>query len=132
MWYETLYKVLDTINVVILYVIGVPFFLQLIYMLLFWLPKKKWKKTDKINRIAVVIPAHNEADVIYDTVRLVIEKQKYPREMFDVYVIADNCTDNTAELARQAGARKVFEHFDENPKHHMVGYALKYGLPFWP
>ena len=128
MWYETLYKVLDTINVVILYVIGVPFFLQLIYMLLFWLPKKKWKKTDKINRIAVVIPAHNEADVIYDTVRLVIEKQKYPRDMFDIYVIADNCTDNTAELARQAGARKVFEHFDDNPKHHMVGYALKYGF----
>ena len=128
MWYETLYKVLDTINVVILYVIGVPFFLQLIYMLLFWLPKKKWKKTDKINRIAVVIPAHNEADVIYDTVKSVIEKQKYPKDMFDVYVIADNCTDNTAELARQAGARKVFEHFDDDPKHHMVGYALKYGF----
>ena len=99
MWYETLYKVLDTINVVILYVIGVPFFLQLIYMLLFWIPKKKWKKTDKINRIAVVIPAHNEEDVIYDTVRLVIEKQKYPRDMFDIYVIADNCTDKTKELA---------------------------------
>ena len=79
MWYETLYKVLDTINVVILYAIGVPFFLQLIYMLLFWLPKKTYKKTDKINRIAIVIPAHNEEDVIYDTVRLVIEKQKYPK-----------------------------------------------------
>ena len=128
MWYETLYKVLETINVVILYVIGVPFFLQLIYMLLFWLPKKTFKKTDKINRIAIVIPAHNEEDVIYDTVKSVIDKQKYPREMFDIYVIADNCTDKTVQLAKEAGATKVFEHYDDDPKHHMVGYALKYGF----
>ena len=126
-WWDQLYEVLNTINTVILYVIGVPFFLQLIYMLFFWLPKKKFKKTEKINRICVVIPAHNEEDVIYDTVKSVIDKQKYPRDMFDVYVIADNCTDKTEELAKKAGAT-VFVHTDDNPKHHMVGYALEYGL----
>ncbi|MCR5741551.1 MAG: glycosyltransferase family 2 protein [Gammaproteobacteria bacterium] len=127
MWYDTLYQVLDKINTVILYGIGIPFFLQLIYMLLFWIPKKKFKKTEKKNRIAVVIPAHNEEDVIYDTVKELFDKQKYPKELFDVYVIADNCTDKTEELAMKAGAT-VFVHKDDNPKHHMVGYALEYGL----
>ncbi|MBP5694169.1 MAG: glycosyltransferase family 2 protein [Bacilli bacterium] len=127
MWYETLYQVLDIINQIILYVIGVPFFLQLIYMLFFFIPKKTFKKTEKKNRIAIVIPAHNEEDVIYDTVKEIFEKQDYPHDLFDVYVIADNCTDKTKELAIKAGAT-VFEHFDNNPKHHMVGYALKYGL----
>lgn len=123
---EQIFHVLDTINTVILIGIGIPFFLQLFYMLLFFIPKKKFKKTDKINRIAVVIPAHNEEDVIYDTVKL-LERQKYPRDMFDVYVIADNCTDKTIELATKAGA-KVYIHNDDDPKHHIVGYALKYGF----
>jgi len=127
MWWDNLYKVLETINTVILYVIGVPFFLQMIFMLLFWIPKKKFKKTEKINKIAVIIPAHNEEDVIYDTIRSLIEKQKYPRDMYDIYVIADNCTDKTIELAKKAGAI-VIEHIDNDPKHHMVGYALSYGL----
>lgn len=126
-WWDDVYNVLNTINVVILYAIGVPFGLQLLFMLFFWIPKKTFPKTDKINRIAVIIPAHNEEDVIYDTVKSVIEKQKYPRDMFDVYVIADNCTDQTAELARKAGAT-VFIHTDDDPKHHMVGFALKYGF----
>ncbi len=127
MWYDTVYQVLDIINQVILYVIGVPFFLQLIYMLFFFIPKKTFKKTEKKNRIAIVIPAHNEEDVIFDTVKEIFNKQDYPHELFDVYVIADNCTDRTKELAIQAGAT-VFEHIDDNPKHHMVGFALEYGL----
>lgn len=127
MWYDWVYYYLTQINVGILIFIGIPFGLQLIYMLLFWLPKKTFKKTDKINRIAVVIPAHNEEDVIYDTVKDVIDNQKYPREMFDIYVIADNCNDKTEELAKKAGAT-VFVHTDPDPKHHMVGYALEYGF----
>ena len=126
-WWDNLYEVLNVINTVILYFIGIPFGLQLIYMLLFWIPKKVFPKSDKINRIAVIIPAHNEEDVIYDTVKELFDKQKYPHDMFDVYVIADNCTDKTEELAKKAGAT-VFVHTDPDPKHHMVGYALEYGF----
>lgn len=74
-----------------------------------------------------MIPAHNEEDVIYDTVKDLFDNQDYPIELFDVYVIADNCTDKTAELARKAGAN-VLIHTDPDPKHHMVGYALEYGF----
>ena len=126
-WYDIVYQVFDKINTVILYIIGIPFIIQLLYMLLFWIPKKVFPKTEKKNKIALVIPAHNEEDVIYDTVKDVIDNQKYPRELFDVYVIADNCNDKTEELAKKAGAT-VFVHTDPDPKHHMVGYALEFGF----
>ena len=126
-WWDILYQVLNNINVVILYVIGVPFFLQLFYMLLFFIPKKVFPKTEKKNKIAVIIPAHNEEDVIYDTVHELFERQNYSKDLFDVYVIADNCDDKTKELAEKAGAT-VFVHNDPDPKHHMVGFALEYGF----
>lgn len=121
-----IYNILNEINNVVLYIIGIPFTLQIIYLLLSWVPKKKFKKSEKINRICILIPAHNESAVIYDTVRLLKEKQTYPKEMFDIYVVADNCTDNTAELAANAGA-KVLVHNDPDPKTHIVSYAIKYG-----
>ena len=124
-WAQQLFIVLNNINNVILYFIGIPFILQMIYMLLFFLPKKTFPKSDKKSKICVVIPAHNEADVIYNTVKDLIDKQTYPREMFDVYVVAHNCTDNTKEEAEKAGA-VVFELNDEDPSKHIVAYALKH------
>ncbi len=125
-WHVTLYNVLTTVNNVILIVIGIPFMLQMLYMLLFWLPKKVFPKSETKNRICVIIPAHNEEDVIGETVRLLFEKQNYPKELFDVYVVAHNCTDRTAEIAEQAGA-KVFRLDDPDPSRHIASYALKYG-----
>ncbi|MFQ5923189.1 MAG: glycosyltransferase family 2 protein [Anaerolineales bacterium] len=52
---------------------------------------------------AIVIPAHDEEDVIARTVTRMLRSQ-YPKHLYDVYVIADHCTDGTAEHARQAGA----------------------------
>lgn len=127
MWWDTLYNVLDTINSIILILIGIPFFLQLIYMFLFFIPKKTFPKTEKKNKICILIPAHNEEDVIYETIKEIYDHQNYPKELYDIYVVADNCTDKTKELAKKAGA-KVFIHIDNDPKHHMVGYALEYGL----
>ncbi len=129
MWYVDLYNVLNTINNVILIIIGIPFILQFIYMLLFWLPKKTFKKSEKKNKICVVIPAHNEGDVIYNTVNDLFTKQNYPHDLFDVYVICHNCTDNTKEEALKAGA-KVIEESNPNPKTHIVSYALKTGFSY--
>jgi cellulose synthase/poly-beta-1,6-N-acetylglucosamine synthase-like glycosyltransferase len=57
-------------------------------------------------KIAVLIPAHNEALLIADTVADLF-RQDYPSDRFVVLVIADNCTDATAALARAQGARVV-------------------------
>lgn len=74
----------------------------------------------KRNRYAILICARNEETVIADLLRSIGE-QSYPPELIDTYVIADNCTDGTAETARNAGAH-VFERNDrENVG---KGYAL--------
>ena len=57
----------------------------------------------KNHRFAFVISAHNEELVIANLVES-IKKQKYPKELFDIFVIADACTDNTAQEASRAGA----------------------------
>lgn len=62
---------------------------------------------DRERRIAIIVPAHNEALLIADTVAD-LRRQQYPSEAMMVFVIADNCSDETARLAREAGAR-VFE-----------------------
>lgn len=54
------------------------------------------------NRFAIVIPAYNEAVTIYRTLASVLAVD-YPSNSFDVYVIADNCTDNTAEVVARYG-----------------------------
>ena len=58
-------------------------------------------------KFLVAIPAHNEENVIKKTVAS-LTQQNYPKELFDIMVVADHCTDKTALYAKQAQA-KVFE-----------------------
>lgn len=74
---------------------------------------KDYADHDPKSRFLVLIPAHNEERVIGDIVRN-LEEMDYPRELYDFYVIADNCTDRTAEVAREMGAR-VIETRKETP-----------------
>ena len=82
--------------------------------------EEKIKEVSK--KLAVIVAAHNESAVIGQLVKNLTEL-KYPKEMYDVYVIADNCTDNTAEVAGKAGAI-VCERFDDTKK--SKGYALEW------
>ena len=79
---------------------------------------------DKQNRFMAIIPAHTEESVVGNLVES-LTKQNYPKELFDIYVIADNCTDKTAEIAKKAGAI-VYERFDDKNK--TKGHALKWFL----
>ena len=79
---------------------------------------------DKQNRFMAIIPAHNEEAVVANLIES-LKKQNYPKDLYDIYVIADNCTDNTAKVARDAGAI-VYERFDEEKK--TKGYALQWFL----
>ncbi|MGP0067892.1 MAG: glycosyltransferase family 2 protein [Isosphaeraceae bacterium] len=73
-------------------------------------------------RFLVVIPAHDEEDVIATTV-LSAKAMRYPPGLFEILVLADNCTDRTAERAREAGAR-VLERFDATRK--SKGFAIEF------
>lgn len=54
-------------------------------------------------KFALIIAAHNEEKVIGHVIESLF-RQNYPRELYDVYVIADNCSDNTAQIASEHGA----------------------------
>src|SRR5437762_14350499 len=60
---------------------------------------------------AILIPAHNE-EVLLDTMLEKLSMLAYPKELYTVYIVADNCTDSTAELARAVGWVHVYERFD--------------------
>lgn len=75
-------------------------------------------------RFAIVSAAHNEERVIGELIRN-LHELNYPKELYDIYVIADNCTDHTAAVAREHGAQ-VIERF--NKKEKGKGYALEYAF----
>lgn len=70
--------------------------------------KKKKEKVlvDKKNNFAVIIAARNEEAVIANLIKS-LKKQTYPKEHYEIYVIVNNCTDNTEEEARKAGAKVI-------------------------
>ena len=86
--------------------------------------KEKPLKVNKEHRFMAIIPAHNEETVIGNLIES-LKNQNYNKELYDIYVIADNCTDNTARVARELGAI-VYERFDETKK--TKGYALDWFL----
>jgi 1,2-diacylglycerol 3-beta-glucosyltransferase len=59
-------------------------------------------------RLVVLIPAHDEALTIAGSVGSLCA-QSYPRALYEIVVIADNCSDETAEIAKAAGADAVLE-----------------------
>ena len=75
-------------------------------------------------RFAIVVPAHNEQEGIASTVENLLGVE-YPKELFSVVVVADNCSDETAARAERSGAR-VFVRHDE--KLRGKGYALAHAF----
>jgi cellulose synthase/poly-beta-1,6-N-acetylglucosamine synthase-like glycosyltransferase len=72
----------------------------------------------------VVVPAHDEAGVIQRTVANLL-RLDWPHQQFRIVVVADNCSDATAALARAAGAM-VLERHDAGRRG--KGYALDFAF----
>lgn len=110
----------------LLFLMGVYY---LVIMIAGWIPLPEKKKANEekpslFHRFAIVIPAHNEESVIGSMVNS-LKKQKYPEEYFDIYVICDNCTDNTRQRAESAGAYALIrDNLNETGK----GYALEWAF----
>lgn len=79
---------------------------------------------DELPHIAIIIPAHDEEAIISETVRKILAFS-YPENSFSVLVVADNCTDNTALKAQEAGAACLARLDLENMG---KGHALAFGL----
>lgn len=85
---------------------------------------RKFKPAKKNHKYAILIAARNEKEVIGNLLDS-IKKQDYPSELLTTFVVADNCTDTTAQIARKKGAI-CYERFDD--EHRTKGYALEFLL----
>ena len=86
------------------------------------LTTRKFKPAKHKHKYGICIAARNEEKVIgnlLDSIKL----QDYPSKLIKVFVVADNCTDNTAKIARSKGAI-VYERFNDKDK--TKGFALQY------
>lgn len=116
-------RFLESLQFVLFIFFTAAYAYQIVYLVVGLLGKGRGGKQDaKLHRYAAIIAARNEAGVIGDLIGT-LKRQDYPEELLDVFVIADNCTDNTAEVSRQAGAI-VYERF--NKVQVGKGYALDY------
>ncbi len=113
-------KTIIYLNWVISIVFTLCYAYQFFYIFVGLLKKPKTYTALTNHRYAVVISARNESSVIGQLVQS-IKAQDYPTDLVDVFVVADNCTDDTAEVAREAGAL-VYERF--NTEQVGKGYAL--------
>lgn len=85
---------------------------------------KRTARTPSSLVFAVVVPAHNEAAQITETVKSLLQVD-YPAAQRRVVVVADNCTDGTAQLAEAAGAEVLRRtHATERGK----GFALNFAF----
>ena len=109
-------------------IIGAVLSAMLFYKTFYWLVglffTRKFKPAKNKHKYAILIAARNEKAVIGNLLDS-IKKQDYPQELLTTFVVADNCTDNTAEIARNCGAI-CYERFDN--EHKTKGFALQYLL----
>jgi len=111
----------------ILFVLALPATAVSLYLLILTLlshaPPVALRSSRRL-RFDVIVPAHNEAAAI-DGVVASLRKLDWPADGFRVLVIADNCTDSTAVLARAAGAEVLERHDTERRG---KGYALAFAF----
>ena len=110
-----------TINAVIMALFFVCYSYQFFYVAVALLKRKKFTCRNENHRIAVLIAARNEENVIGQLLDSIHAQKNYPMDHVDIYVGADNCTDDTARVARERGAI-VFERHDT--VHVGKGYVL--------
>ncbi len=125
---STILTLMNDINFIMFLLFSLAYSYQIVYMFVAFKAKKDNNSEIMKNvhpyKYAVIIAARNEELVIGQLIKS-IKTQKYPEELIDIFVVADNCTDNTARIAEEAGAI-VRERF--NKTQIGKGYALDYML----
>lgn len=117
--------------IIICSVIGTIYAILKFYQALFLVglvKKIKYKKTKNLHTYGICVAARNEAKVIENLLES-LEKQDYDKNRIAIFVVAHNCTDNTAQIVREAAAKGrirtyVYEYNNKNER--TKGYALRY------
>lgn len=117
--------IVDIIQILLIVLIG-PIILYQLFLGIVAFRTKLIKEFDKNNEttFAIIIPAHNEEKMIAKTIYS-INGIIYPQTKYEVFVVADNCSDNTAHIAKHLGVN-VLERIDSSKKG--KGYALRWAF----
>ncbi len=115
---------IDAFNVFAMVMFTCCYTYQLIYIPVALIKPTPVRIAKRNHKYAVLVCARNERTVIADLIKS-IRSQNYPQELIDIFVVADNCTDDTAAIAQESGAI-VFERF--NTEKVGKGYAMTYGF----
>lgn len=87
--------------------------------------RKQIKKHKEQNKFAVIIPARDEEKVIGNLLES-LKEQNYPRQLYDIYVLPNNCTDNTKEISANNGANIIECYAKIESKGDALKYAFNY------
>lgn len=120
----TVYTILKGLSLFLVTLTTICYLYQIVYLIVPFFEKRRKHKPVRLHRFAILIAARNEEAVLPHLLES-IRNQGYPAELLDTYVVADNCTDRTAEVARAHGAQ-VFQRF--NKQQVGKGYALNFLL----
>lgn len=119
-----LIEILRMVNFTVAVLFTLCYAYQFLYLPIPMLKQDKTHRPVQYHNYAVLISARNEEAVLGHLLQS-LRRQDYPEEYMTIFVVADNCSDTTAQVARQHGA-VVYERFDHN--HVGKGYALNYLL----
>lgn len=118
----SIYPYADAVTDFILWALGIFGIHSTLYWVIGFFFTRKFKPAKNQHKYAVCIAARNEEPVIGNLIDS-IKRQDYPGELVTIFVVADNCTDNTAKIARENGAI-CYERF--NDKDRTKGFALQF------
>ena len=116
-------EILGIVNLVFSALFMLCYSYQVVFLIIsLFIKPKKYGEAQKNKKYAFIISARNEENVIGQLCDC-IARQDYPAELITTYIVADNCTDGTADVARAHGAIVYERHNDE-----LIGkgYALIY------
>lgn len=117
--------VIELLLIGVAILLSIPVLVIFVQVVFAYLPKpsKNLLLPTKI-KVAVLVPAHNEAEGIATTINSILPQLKPGDRLL---VVADNCTDQTARIASKNGAEVIERHdLDNRGK----GFALDFGIHF--
>ena len=115
-------EIIDCIYSVIFSIIIILTLHTVFFAILGIFGKKRFPKAKEYHKYGLIIPARNEENVVGNLIKSIYQN-KYPQDKLQVFVVAHNCTDNTAQVCRELGAT-VYEY--NNPDECTMGYAFRY------
>ena len=100
---DRLVRAISFFNIFVGVIFFIFYFYQFVYVIIPFVKKPRPHKKEVIHNIGILISARNESAVIGQLIDS-IKAQDYPADKLITFVVADNCTDNTADIARERGA----------------------------